>query len=61
MNQEQYIEHEVKLRVMKEVNDERFKNLEKIIKETRNFTRAILGTVITAIILPIIFHHYGFI
>jgi cell division protein FtsB len=46
---------------MKEVNDERFKNLEKIIKETRNFTRAILGTVITAIILPIIFHHYGFI
>ena len=68
MNQEQYIEHEVKLRVhteqfkiFDEKYEERFKYLESIVKETRAFTRIILGTGITAIILPIILHHYNLI
>lgn len=52
-----YIEHEVRLRV----HDARFKQIENTIQETRYLMRALLGTAITAIVLPIILHHYGLI
>ncbi len=52
-----YLDHEVRLRV----HDERFKQMESIVKETQYLTRALLGTAITAIVLPIVLHHYGLI
>lgn len=57
ISNDQYIEHEVRLRV----HDERFKQLESTIQETRYLIRALLGTSITAIILPMVLHHYGLI
>jgi hypothetical protein len=50
MTNEQYVEHEVQLRVMKEVNDSRFKSLES----KMNW---IITLVIGGWILPIILHY----
>lgn len=59
-NTEQYIEHEVKLRVMKEVNDERFLKLDEQIKkiEEKIDSRFLLliGLIITSIVLPVVLH-----
>jgi hypothetical protein len=57
---EQYIEHEVKLRVMKEVNDERFLKLDEQIKkiEEKIDSRFLLliGLIITSIVFPVVLH-----
>ncbi len=57
---EQYIEHEVKLRVMKEVNDERFMKIEeRLVKlEEKIDSRFLLlvGLIITSIVLPVVLH-----
>lgn len=67
MTNEQYIEHEVKLRLIKELNDERFKlNDEKFLeiknvlinlenKMHSNFI-FLIGLIITSMIAPIILH-----
>jgi hypothetical protein len=64
---EQYIEHEVSLRVMKEVNDERYLKIDKeFSKIDQRFDRLeskfengfllIVGLIITSIILPVVLH-----
>jgi regulator of sigma D len=57
---EQYIEHEVKIRVMKEVNDERFLKIDEQIKkiEEKIDSRFLLliGLIITSIVLPVVLH-----
>ncbi len=57
---EQYIEHEVKLRLIKELNDERFVMLSEQIKkiEERIDSRFLLliGLIITSIVLPVVLH-----
>lgn len=57
---EQYIEHEVKIRVMKEVNDERFLKIEeRLVKlEEKIDSRFLLlvGLIITSIVLPVVLH-----
>ena len=57
---EQYIEHEVKLRVMRELNDERFISLTEKIKnvEEKIESRFLLltGLIITSIVLPVVLH-----
>lgn len=55
---EQYIEHEVKLRVMGEVNGARFKAIEGNIKDIRNMWKVTIGVAITSILLPIILHWF---
>lgn len=52
MNQEQYIEHEVKLRL----HDARFKHLEKTIDKMEKLIYWVIGTFVAAIIIPIILH-----
>jgi hypothetical protein len=57
---EQYIEHEVKLRVMKEINDERFLGLSEQIKRVEEKIESrfllLIGLIITSIILPVVLH-----
>lgn len=52
MNKEHaaYIDHEVRIQL-----------LESILKETRYLIRALLGTAATAIVLPVILHHLGWV
>lgn len=57
MNQEQYIEHEVKLRVQ----DERFKAIEKAVSDINAKFNFVAAFVIGSILVPIILHHYGLI
>lgn len=54
MNQEQYIEHEVKLRV----NDHRFKSTERELSRLNNKLNFIIITMVTSVLLPVILHHY---
>ena len=61
MNQEQYIEHEVRLRVMKEVNEEKFKFLETSINKLDNKFNWLFLFIISSVIAPIIMHHYHWI
>ena len=71
MNQEQYINHEVQIRLLKELNDERFiihcKKLERLeermdskfnIMEERMDSKfnIMIGIVISSVLLPIVFH-----
>lgn len=57
---EQYIEHEVKLRVMKEVNDERFLKMDELIKKVEEKIESrfllLVGLIITSIVLPVVLH-----
>ena len=66
-NMEQYIEHEVKLRVMKEVNDEHFLKIDaEFAKLDSRFDKLeskfesgfimLVGLVIASIILPVVLH-----
>ena len=62
---EYYIEHEIKLRVLKEVNDERFLNIDKrFIDIDKRFDRLeskfnwTIGFVITGIVVPILLHGF---
>ena len=52
VEQEQYIEHEVKLRC----HDEKFKRVDYDIKGLRTLLFSILGLGVTSIIVPIILH-----
>ena len=63
MNQEQYIEHEIKIRVLQELNDERFKQVyekldDKFVQLNNKFNWLLLlnAGVLTSIIIPIILH-----
>jgi hypothetical protein len=57
---EQYIEHEVKLRVIKEVNDERFlkidEHLKKVEEKIESRFLLLIGLIITSIVLPVVLH-----
>lgn len=57
---EQYIEHEVKLRVMRELNDERFISLTEKIKNVEEKIESrfllLIGLIITSIVLPVVLH-----
>jgi hypothetical protein len=50
MNHEQYIDHEIRIRMLEHVN-----------KEIRKALYSLIGIGITSIILPMIFHHYNLI
>lgn len=52
MTNEQYIEHEVKLRVM----DARFMALEKAVNHIDSKLNWIIGIFITSIVLPVVLH-----
>lgn len=54
MNQEQYIEHEVQLRL----HSEKFKRVDSDIRGIKTLLFSILGTGLTGVILPILFHVY---
>jgi hypothetical protein len=57
---EQYIEHEVKLRVIKEVNDERFLKIDEQIKKVEEKIESrfllLIGLILTSIVVPIVLH-----
>ena len=57
---DQYVEHEVKLRVMKEVNDERFSNIDKRFDRLESkFDMGfivLVSLILSSIIFPIVFH-----
>lgn len=57
MNQEQYIEHEVQLRV----HNERFKFLEDSIININQKINWLIGVIVGVMIIPIVLHHYGLI
>ena len=50
MNQEQYIDHEIRIRLLERTN-----------KEIRTALYSLIGIGITSIVLPVILHHYNFI
>ena len=52
MTQEQYIEHEISLRLL----DERFKALEKALEEIDNKFNWIIGLFLSSIVLPVGLH-----
>lgn len=54
MTQEQYIEHEVKLRL----HDEQFKRVDSDMKGIKALLFSILSIGVTSIILPILLHAY---
>jgi hypothetical protein len=52
MKEEQFIEHEIQLRV----NDERIKWLENGMDEIRGIYKITMGAFITSVLLPVILH-----
>ena len=54
----QYIEHEVKLRVMNEVNGARFKVIEGSINDIKTMWKVTIGVAITSILLPVVLHFF---
>ena len=58
MTSEQYIEHEVRLRVMKEVNNDKFIGIEKEFSRLNSKLNNIWLTMITGIILPVVLHYF---
>lgn len=61
MTNEQYIEHEVKLRVLEEVNTERYRILNKMMADMNNKFSWMITFIIGSIIIPIFLHHYNMI
>ena len=57
---EQYIEHEVKIRVMNKVNDDRFINIDerfnKLEEKLESRFLMLVSLIITSIILPVVLH-----
>lgn len=65
MTNEQYIEHEVQLRVHSELfkvidnkHEDRFKRIDNDIKGIKSLLFSIIGIGVTSIILPIFLHVY---
>lgn len=56
MNEQQYIEHEVRLRVMKEVNDERFSAVGEKFSHLESKLNWLITLVVSGIVLPIVLH-----
>lgn len=54
MTNEQYIEHEVQLRVIKETTDKRFLSLEKELMRIENKINWVLGVVTTSLFIPVL-------
>lgn len=61
MTSDQYIEHEVKLRVMNEVNGERFKSLEDLVEKIDNKFNWIIGLFISSILIPVVLRCFNFV
>ena len=57
MTEDQYIEHEVKLRV----NDYKFKSTERELSRLNSKLNFIRVTIMTGFLVPVILHHYGLI
>ena len=57
MNQEQYIEHEVKIRI----HDHKIDNLNKKLNWMIGLSISTMGLILSSIIIPIILHHYNLI
>ncbi len=53
---EQYIEHEVRLRVMKEVTDERFTSHERQFERLESKMNWIISLLVGGMVLPIFLH-----
>jgi len=53
MTSEEYIKHEVEIRVLSSVTDSRMKRLDETIQEVRRAVHWILGVGVTAILIPI--------
>ena len=65
---EQYIEHEVKLRVhderfkiTQEINDDKFKSIHQMMAQLKQIMIGVTVFFIGSIIIPVILHHYGMI
>ena len=56
MNSEQYIEHEVRLRVMKEITDERFTSHERQFERLESKMNWIISLLVGGMVLPIFLH-----
>lgn len=56
MNAEKYIEHEVKLRVLKEVSADKFDAIDNRLRHMDTKINWVLGVVITSFITPIALH-----
>lgn len=56
MTNEQYIEHEVRLRFMKEITDERFTSHEKQFERLESKMNWIISLLVGGLILPIFLH-----
>lgn len=56
MNEQQYIEHEVRLRVMKEVNDEKFSAVGEKFSRLESKLNWLITLVVSGIVIPIVLH-----
>jgi hypothetical protein len=56
MSTENYIEHEVRLRVMKEVTDERFSGFTKQFERLESKMNWVISLLVGGIMLPIFLH-----
>lgn len=68
MTNEQYIEHEVKLRTFEiqkrldeKSNDKEHRELRDMLKEMRTIYRVTMGAFATAIVVPVILHYFNLI
>lgn len=56
-----FTDHEVKLKVMEQLYDDRFKHLEESIKDIEDKLNKIIGYLICSIVIPIVMHGLHFI
>lgn len=59
MTEEQYIDHEVRIRVMKEVQDLRFKSIESTVKTVDSKLNWLMTLFISSIFIPIVLRIFG--
>lgn len=55
-NNNDYLEHEIKIRVMKEVNEVRFREIEELVKTIDSKINWLIGFFLTSIVVPAAFH-----
>jgi len=61
MTPDQYIEHEIQIRLQRELTDERFKMLESMMREINTKFNWLLTFLMGSVIIPMVLHHYGLI
>jgi hypothetical protein len=54
--QVEYLDHEVEIRVMKEVNEVKFREFERVINNIDNKLNWLIGFFLTSILFPIALH-----